>query len=204
MKKIIVILAVLVLLIAGFYMYRDSTATNEQPVAAIDDTTPEPTVMYSDSYKDASYMIDGQLVQLRNGSAETEAAPGSATKITTDYFGNELRTDLNNDGREDVVFILTQETGGSGTFFYAVAALNTEKGYIGSDGYLLGDRIAPQSTDESQNPRQKNVVVFNYFTRAQDEPMTATPSIGVSAYLKLVPETMQWAVVEPNFEGESR
>lgn len=155
-------------------------------------------------YKDATYQIDGIPVQLKNGIAESEAAPGSASKIVTRYFGNEYMTDLNNDGRKDVVFLLTQETGGSGLFYYVVAALNTEHGYVGSDGYLLGDRIAPQSIEMSPNPRHTNVIVANYADRAADAPMTAQPSVGKSAYLKLDVQSMQWGVVEPNFEGESR
>ena len=115
-----------------------------------------------------------------------------------------MKYDLNNDGLEDVVFLLTQETGGSGTFFYAVAALNTPAGYVGSDGYLLGDRIAPQTTNVSMNPRHKNVIVVNYADRNPGEPMTERPSLGKSAYLKLDPQTMQWGIVVADFEGESR
>lgn len=155
-------------------------------------------------YKDTKFFIDGHEIKLENGFAETKIAPGSASKITTRYFGNELRTDLDDDGREDVAFILTQNSGGSGTFFYAVAALNTDHGYVGSDGYLLGDRIAPQSTDVSPNPRHKYVVVFNYADRARGEPMTAEPSVGKSVYLKINPASMQWGIVEPDFEGETR
>ncbi len=155
-------------------------------------------------YKNAEFLIEGQRIKLENGVAETEAAPGSASKIITRYFGNEVKTDLDGDGREDIAFLLTQESGGSGTFFYAVAALKTERGYVGSDGYLLGDRVAPQSSNVSQNPSHKYVVVFNYAERAPGEPMTTRPSIGKSAYLKLDPTTMQWGIVEPNFEGESR
>lgn len=155
-------------------------------------------------YRDAQYFIEGQPVQLVAGSAETAVAPGSAARITTRYFGNELVTDLDGDGRLDVAFVLTQESGGSGTFYYAVAALNTPRGYLGSDGYLLGDRIAPQSTTLSPNPRHQGVVVYNYATRAMGEPMTAPPSIGQSVYLKLDPATRQWGIVEPDFEGESR
>lgn len=156
------------------------------------------------NYKDAEFIIDGNRVKLTNGVAQTEAAPGSASKVTTRYFGNEVKTDLNGDGREDVAFILTQEGGGSGTFYYAVAALKTDRGYVGSDGYLLGDRIAPQSTNMSQNPKHKQVVVFNYAERAVGEPMTAQPSVGKSVYLKLDPTSMQWGIVVPDFEGESR
>lgn len=151
-----------------------------------------------------TYVLQGNPVTLTNGEAQTEAAPGSASKIITKYFGDDLKTDLNNDGREDVVFLITQTGGGSGTFFYAVAALNTGTGYAGSDGYFLGDRIAPQSIVPSQNPRQKNVIVINYADRQPDQPMTAQPSVGKSVYLKLDPGTMRWGIVMPNFEGESR
>ncbi len=140
-------------------------------------------------YMHATYMIEGQPVTL-----------GGNTK----YFGNELQTDLDGDGRQDTAFIVTQNNGGSGTFFYAVAALNTKDGYIGSDGYLLGDRIAPQNTTLSQNPKQVGVVVFNYADRAPTEPMSTKPSIGKSVYLKLDRETMRWGIAMPNFEGESR
>jgi hypothetical protein len=122
----------------------------------------------------------------------------------TRYFGNEFNTDLDGDGRIDVVFLITQETGGSGLFFYAVAALNTPEGYRGSDGYFLGDRIAPQTIDLSTMPRHDRVISVNYAVRAPGESMTTAPSVGKSAFLKLDAERMQWGVVEPDFEGESR
>ncbi len=143
-------------------------------------------------YKNIEYLIEGKKVKLGNDPA-------------TRYFGNELKTDLDADGEnDDAVFLLTQSPGGSGTFFYAVGAVKTTDGYVGSDGYFLGDRIAPQTTELSQNPRHKNVIVVNYADRAPGEPMTAEPSVGKSAYLKINPETMQWGIVEPDFEGESR
>jgi hypothetical protein len=154
--------------------------------------------------KAATYNINGQTITLVNGVSDISASPGSASRIVTRYFGNELNTDLDGDGRDDVVFLLTQESGGSGTFFYVVAARNTTDGYVGSDGYLLGDRIAPQSIDVSQNPRHKYVIVVNYADRSPEDPMTTQPSIGKSVYLKLDPSLMKWGIVEPNFEGESR
>ncbi len=185
------LLGIAVLLGAGFYVLNAYIYEEKQPFAA-------------PHYKDAEYVIDGQRVRLRDGVSETEIAPGSASTLVTRYFGNELETDLDGDGDTDVVFLLTQEGGGSGTFFYAVAALKTERGYVGSDGYLLGDRIAPQSTNLSTNPRHVRVVVVNYAERAPGDPMTASPSLGKSAYLKLDAERMQWGIVEPNFEGEAR
>lgn len=190
-KLLIGFLAAGLIIVGGFYLL-NSYIYNEKQAATVSD------------YKDAEFMIDGTRVKLENGVSEVAAAPGSASKVITRYFGNELKTDLDGDGREDVAFILTQDQGGSGTFFYAVGALNTAHGYIGTDGYLLGDRIAPQNTTLSQNPRQQRVVVFNYAERAPGEPMTAQPSVGKSVYLRLDPASMMWGIVEPNFEGEAR
>ncbi len=153
--------------------------------------------------KNTSYIIDGQEVILKDGKSQRAAAPGSFSKVSTEYFGNELVIDLDNDGRDDIVFLLTQNTGGTGNFYYVVAALNKETGYVGSDGYLLGDRVAPQTTEVSQKSGHKDVIVVNYADRAPGEPMTTQPSVGKSAYLKLNPVSMQWGVVEPDFAGEA-
>lgn len=131
-------------------------------------------------HKSATYSIEGQPVALVDGYAETAAAPGSASKTVTRYFGNEATGDLNGDGVSDVAFVLTQDAGGSGTFYYAVAALKTSDGYQGTDAVLLGDRIAPQTT-EIQNGQ----LIVNYADRRSDEPMTAQPSFGVSKYLRV-------------------
>jgi hypothetical protein len=128
-------------------------------------------------YKNIEYQIDGQ-----------------PTKVN--YFGNELRTDLNHDGREDVVFIVTTSPGGSGTFFYVVAALNTGAGYVGSEAYFLGDRIAPQTTELSREPGQSDVVIVNFADRDPNEPMSATPSLGKSVHLKLDLEQNRWIVAK--------
>ena len=183
----IVILAVVV---GGFFLLNSYIYNEKQADAAAD-------------YKDAEYVIDGRRIKLTNGLAETEIEGGSAAKIITRYFGNEIMHDLNGDGREDAVFLLTQETGGSGTFFYVVAALNTERGYVGSQALLLGDRIAPQTTEMSRNPVHKDVIVVNYADRAPGEPMTAQPSVGKSIWLKLDPQAMQFGEVVQNFEGEA-
>lgn len=189
-QKNISILVILLLLIVGFFIWKLQVPGKAEEIVSMD-------------YKNSTYRIEGQPVQLQNGRAETELAPGSASKMVTQYFGNELRTDLNGDGREDVVFLLTQAPGGTGTFYYAVAALNTPEGWKGSDGYLLGDRIAPQTIEVSQNPKHKNVIVVNYADREASEPMTTAPSVGKSAYLKLDPSSMQWGIVVADFEGES-
>jgi len=192
MNKILIwTLVVIATLVGGFFLLNSYIYEEKQATAA-------------KSYKDAEFIIEGERIKLENGLAETGGISDSSSKIVTRYFGNEIKTDLNGDGLEDVAFLLIQEPGGTGAFFYAVAAIQTDRGYVGSDGYFLGDRIAPQSTNLSPNPRHKYVIVFNYAERAAGEPMTAEPSVGKSVYLKLDPESMQWGIVEPNFEGESR
>src|SRR3989344_2925791 len=190
MKWLLIALGAIIVLFAGFFAFNSYIYNEKQADTATD-------------YKNAEYIIDGQRVKLEDGLAEIEAAPGSASKIVTRYFGNEVIRDLNGDGRDDVVFILTQQSGGSGTFFYVVAALNTEDGYIGSEAYLLGDRIAPQTTELSQNPNHQNVIVVNYADSASGEAMTVAPSVSKSVWLKLDPAAMQFGIVEQNFEGEA-
>lgn len=133
------------------------------------------------SYLDATYTIDGVPVTLNNGEASAPAAPGSASMAETKYFGNMVTGDLNGDGVPDAAFLLTQSGGGSGTFYYVVAALKTPAGYVGTNAVLLGDRIAPQTTEL----RPGGELIVNYADRAAGEPMTAKPSVGVSKYLQV-------------------
>lgn len=125
-------------------------------------------------YKDIPYIIEGQSVSLTNGRAESSG-------VVTNYFGNEAEGDLNEDGVSDIAFLVTQQTGGSGTFYYVVAALKTNEGYVSAGSSFLGDRIAPQTTEISAGR-----VVVNYAQRKTDEPMTAEPSVGVTQYFAVV------------------
>jgi heat shock protein HslJ len=148
---------------------------------------------------DGTYTINGEKVTLVNGESVVEAAPGSASKITTRYFGNDVKYDFDKDGREDSVFIVTQDGGGSGTFYYVVARLNTINGPQGSYGLLLGDRIAPQSTLMGKG----SIVVVNYADRKAGEDFTVEPSVGKSIWVLLDLNSMQFGEVAQNFEGEA-
>ena len=169
---------------------RTSTPAASVPSAAATVSTPASTATPAASatptvsatgYKDATYEIEGKRVQLVSGVSEVEAAPGSASKIVTRYFGNEATGDLNGDGLMDMVFLLTQTSGGSGTFFYAVVALRTATGWTGTNAVLLGDRVAPQTTEV-----RGTQVLVNYAERKPEEPMTSRPSVGVTKRLSVV------------------
>jgi hypothetical protein len=205
MKKTILIiltvgvLALLLVAIAGMYIFNYLAS---QPGYDVDGNKIE-SLEKNTGPQNTTYNIDDETITLMDGVSEQEITPNSSVKITTKYFGNELNIDLNDDGREDSVLILTQETGGSGTFFYIVAALNTEEGWKGSRALFLGDRIAPQTTEISQNPSHKNVIIVNYADRNPGEPVSAQPSVGKSIWLKLDLQNMQFGEVVQNFEGES-
>ncbi len=147
---------------------------------------PTPTASTQEAgYKDIGYIIDGQLVEL-TGSASTIQDPSNPLSETiTNYFGKEAFGDLNGDGQEDVAFLLTQNKGGSGTFFYVVAAIKTRGGYTGTNGVFLGDRIAPLSTQISDG-----TLIVNYGDRRPEDPFTMPPSIGITMVLKVEGNTL--------------
>ncbi len=133
-----------------------------------------------EDYKNISYTIDGRSIKLLNGISEEEI-PNSSSKITTRYFGNEARGDFNNDGYEDIVFVMSQDGSGSGIFFYVVAALGqADESYKGTNAVFIGDRVSPQTTEFREGK-----IIVNYADRKQGEPMATVPSIGVSKYLKI-------------------
>jgi heat shock protein HslJ len=150
-------------------------------------------------HADAVYVIAGRSIELAAGVSELEAAPGSASRIVTRYFGAEARGDLNGDGRQDVVFVLTQETSGTGVFYYVVAALATESGYRGSQGLLLGDRIAPRTTEIAAG----GIVTVSYAVRAPGESFAVTPSVAKSIRLRFDPDSLDFGEVAEGFEGEA-
>jgi len=153
--------------------------------------------------KNATYRIEGKSVTLVNGLFVTPVAPGSAAMVTTRYFGNEVRHDFDGNGRLDTAFILSQNAGGSGTFYYLVAALDLPEGYVGSEAFLIGDRIAPQITSMSDDPATPEVIVVNFATRKPGESFSTSPSVGQSLWLKFDPKTRQFGQVEKDFEGEA-
>jgi len=145
--------------------------------------------------KNGTYLVDGQEITLVDGVAEVELAPGSASKQVTRFFGNGVEIDLNSDGLMDSAFLLQQESGGSGTFYFVVAALKTADGYLGTNAIFLGDRIAPQSTNiDPNNPSQ---FIVNYADRNASEPLTSPPTVGVSRTFKLENGSLVETVISP-------
>ncbi|MCX6754337.1 MAG: META domain-containing protein [Candidatus Nomurabacteria bacterium] len=198
MKKILIILAILVSIILSIGIYKFNFTNNDIYINNGEQINSH----------DATYILNGQKIILKNGISEVEAAPGSASKIVTKYFGNDLKHDINDDGTVDDIFLVTQETSGSGVFYYVVALISTPLGLVGSNGVLLGDRITTQAIniDEGKTTNgtnRQNVIIVNYEDRKHEESFTVAPSVEKSIWLKLDLKTMQFGEVAQNFEGET-
>jgi hypothetical protein len=167
-KAVLIFISVIILIGMGFLIYQSEAPVIPQQQVAVD-------------ARNATYIIDGEGFALVNGKSEKETVSGSASKIITQYFGNEAKGDFNNDGVEDVAFILTQSGGGTGNFYYVAAALSQRNGYNGTNAILLGDRIAPQTTEF-----RNGEIIVNYADRKPDEAMAEAPSVGVSRYFKVM------------------
>jgi hypothetical protein len=119
----------------------------------------------SEDYKQITITIDGEPL--------TVGTEGTA------YFGNDAKGDINDDGIPDLAYLITHQTGGSGTFYYVVGALQNSAGrYIGTNAILLGDRIAPQASEV-----RNGILIVNYADRTPQDPFTTPPHVGKSAYL---------------------
>ncbi len=143
----------------------------------------------------ATYIVEGQKIRLINGRSETESAPGLATKAITSVFGKPVYGNIDGGGHVDAALILTHDPGGSGTFYYAAAALDVNGFYLGTRAILLGDRVAPQHISV-----RNGVIIANYATRRLDESMSAPPSVGTSKYLVLEGNVLK--EIAPLTEGE--
>lgn len=119
----------------------------------------------------SSFVLNGETVVLKDGLSQVPAAPGSASMVTTQYIGNVTYGDLTSDGKEDAAYFVMQDGGGSGQFYYVLAAINKQGGYTVTNAFPVGDRITPQSLRISSNELH-----VNFVGREKNAPMTAPPS----------------------------
>jgi len=177
------ILGILVVVLGALGLYMAGTRTTAPGAPAIgeqgSDTSYVPQLPVSPL--DATYRIDDQEILLSGGVATVPTAPGSASVDEVRVWGEPVMGDIDGNGKDDAVVLLTKQGGGSGTFYYVSAALGSDDGYVGLNAVYLGDRIAPENIlvrDE--------MIVVNYARHGADQAFTDAPEEGVSAYLTLV------------------
>lgn len=171
------LLGVILIIFAGVLLYLVYLTTRVTP-----NGNPVPVSKGVDPLN-TTYIINDVPIAFLNGMAETNT---SGTKVTSSFFGQPVIGDINGDGINDAVSYITQNQGGSGTFFYVVAAIATTNTTVGTNAILLGDRIAPQNIQI-----QNGSVIANYADRKPGEPMTTRPSEEVSAYLVVMGTTLK-------------
>lgn len=168
------------------------------PVEVVVPPKGEEAVVGAASPLDATYKFGPASVTLTGGVAEREIAPGSASKEVTRVFGEPVAADLDGDGDMDAALYLTQEGGGSGTFFYIALAINKDGKYVGTNAMPLGDRIAPQNINIDEGR-----AVANFAVRKPGEPFTAQPSMGKSVWVQYDKTSGTIGEFVKGFEGEA-
>lgn len=183
-KNFYTIVAVIIVLIVGFLFISKKSGVDNN--------------IGSNSVKNISVKIGGETFDLVNGRAEKEIAPNSATKNKLIMFGEPVMGDLDKDGDEDAAILLANDLGGSGTFYYAVLAINNNGVYKATETMFLGDRIAPQTINIMEGR-----AVYNFAERKAGEPFSTMPSIGKSVWVHYDVKTNQIGEWVKDFEGES-
>lgn len=171
MKRIILLIFVLFILVGGYF------ASNYQPAGTA--STPAETKPVYDT-KNISFTIDGETISLVDGVSSAPLMAGSETLRTVNYIGDALSHDIDGDGDLDAVFLVSENSGGSGTFYYAVGAINEPTGYVATEALIVGDRISPQSVAAGEG----SLVLVNYKDRNFDDPMTVEPAVDKVLQLK--------------------
>ena len=188
MKQTLVSLAVLVTLLAAFFALNAYIYDEKQGDQGL-----------VEDYKDGLYFLSGEPIQLTDGVSKVPAAPESPIMNVTRYFGNEVRGDLDGDGDEDVAFLVTYEPANSGPYFFLAGAINEGGKYRGTHLMLIGDHVAPQTTEYRDLGAPYGARVIVNYARTD-----VTPSEGKSLYAKYSAETNDFGEVVQDFEGESR
>jgi hypothetical protein len=81
------------------------------------------------------------------------------------YFGNEALGDLNNDGKDDVAFIIKRnDDDGEGDMFYLTSAIQIDEGKLGTNLIYLGGNLEVQKI-----AIENNLIKIDYSTKDVDE-----------------------------------
>jgi heat shock protein HslJ len=158
----------------------------------------EPAPAVSSDARNTSYIIDGVPVTLVDGISEERENTGASGRTLTRIWGAPTFADLNGDGIEDAVLILTRSTGGSGTFYYVSAAIASPSGQSGTTGLLLGDRIEPKAIDVADGKAS-----IRFMTRGPDQSFADVPTIERARDFVYDAIHQEMVEVAHDFEGEA-
>jgi heat shock protein HslJ len=120
----------------------------------------------------ATYTVEGTQFTLHEGTVTQHHVSNSVISGKVTLLDTYAVADFDKDSRSDTAVILTHEPGGTGTFYYAAAAFQSEDSYVTSNTMLLGDRVVISGIDATLQG-------FNvrYLDRRVDQDFTIQPSV---------------------------
>lgn len=119
-------------------------------------------------YKNAIYRVDGKDITLLEGQHTQPAADDSSAQDATHIIEPPPHVAGKLGGRNAVAVFLSEQSGGSGTFYYVALAFNDGRGTT----FKIGDRIQPISIAINGDD-----LVVGYLDRNADEPMAVPPTV---------------------------
>jgi len=112
-------------------------------------------------------------IKLSDGIYQEKIAPESATELVIKLSDRIAFGDLNGDGAEDAAVILISDPGGSGTFYYLAAVINSNGNPQHAASVFLGDRVKVEEVDISSGKILVKMVIHK-----RNDPMCC-PSLKV-------------------------
>lgn len=119
-------------------------------------------------YKNAIYRLGGKDVTLLEGQHAQPVAEGSAEQDVTRVVEPPAHAAGTLGSRAAVAVFLSEDGGGSGTFYYVALAFNDGRGTT----FQIGDRIKPIGIAINGDD-----LIVSYLDRKADEPMAVPPTV---------------------------
>lgn len=123
--------------------------------------------------KNITVTLDDQSFTLKDGAAATN---------TVRIVGEPTAGDVTSGSQPDAALLIESDPGGSGTFYYAVLAVNHDGTYQATNAIALGDRIIPEGVDFIDGH-----FVYRFLERKPGEPMAAEPTVEQRVVITLDP-----------------
>lgn len=121
--------------------------------------------------KNLTVTLGEQTVSLRDGVTDTVRV-----------VGDPVSGDADGDGHTDAAVLIRDDPGGSGTFYYAVLAVDRAGSYRATNALLLGDRITPRGIEFADGR-----FVYRFLDRTPDQPMGTAPSVERTVPIRIGP-----------------
>ncbi|MEK7194155.1 MAG: hypothetical protein AAB660_00505 [Patescibacteria group bacterium] len=167
MKKLLVLIVIIIAGLGLYYFERTKGTTSINQNIKI-----QPSVEHPDA-TNATFIFEDGSIKLKNGKANTNIA-GSSISVDTNLIEEPIAyADINGDGKNDTIVILSQDGGGSGIFVYLAAYVSGNVEYKGSNAVFIGDRVSPKSITAGKD----GIITFEYLDRNENDPMASEPTI---------------------------